>query len=79
MEFAKVVSKRRMIRTFKPDPVPKRSLDKILRLAQHYPSAGFSQGVAFVVVTDQRNRERMQKLNRLRGNAPLLIVPCVSE
>src|SRR3989337_2010472 len=79
MEVAKVVAKRRMIRTFKPDPGPKRSLDKILRLAQHYPSAGFSQGVAFVVVTDQRNRERMQKLNRLRGNAPLMIVPCVSE
>lgn len=79
MEFAKAVLKRRMIRAFKPDAVPKRSLDKILRLAQHYPSAGFSQGVAFVVVTDQRNRERMQKLNRLRGNAPLLVVPCVSE
>ena len=79
MEFAQVVLKRRMIRAFKPNPVPKRSLDRILDLVQHYPSAGYSQGVAFVVVTEQKRRERLQKLNRLRGDAPLLIVPCVSE
>lgn len=51
----------------------------MIELAQHYPSAGYSQGVAFVVVTDEERRERLEKLNRLRGNAPLLIVPCVSE
>ncbi len=79
MEFAEVVLKRRMIRAFKPDPVPKKSLDRILELAQHYPSAGFSQGVSFVVVVEKKNRERLQDLNRLRGEAPLLIVPCVSE
>lgn len=79
MEFANVVLKRRMIRAFKPDPIPKVSLERILELAQHYPSAGFSQGVSFVVVTDDGKRERLQKLNHLRGNAPLLIVPCMSE
>ena len=79
MEFSSVVLKRRMIRAFKPDAVPKSSLDRILELAQHYPSAGFSQGVAFVVITDQARRARLQKLNRLRGDAPVLIVPCVSE
>jgi len=79
MEFSNVVLKRRMIRAFKPDPVPKRSLDRILELAQHYPSAGFSQGVAFVVITDETRRARLQKLNRLRGDAPVLIVPCKSE
>ncbi len=79
MQFAEVVLKRRMIRAFKPDPIPKKSLDRILELAQHYPSAGFSQGVSFVVVAEKKNRERLQELNRLRGEAPLLIVPCVSE
>ena len=79
MEFARVIRKRRMIRAFKPDSVPRRSLDRILQLAQHYPSAGFSQGVAFVVVTDREKRSRLQKLNRLRGDAPVLIVPCMSE
>ena len=68
-----------MIRAFKAKPVPEKSVHRILRLAQHYPSAGFSQGVAFVVVKKKQSQQKLRKLNRLRGNAPLLIVPCVSE
>ncbi len=79
MEYDKVVLKRRMIRAFKPDPVPEKSLNRILDLAQHYPSAGFSQGVAFVVIKKKDELEKMRKLNRLIGGAPLLIVTCVSE
>ena len=79
MEFGQVVLKRRMIRAFKPDPVPEKSLKRILDLAQHYPSAGFSQGVAFVVVKKKDELEKLRKLNRLIGGAPLLIVTCVSE
>ncbi len=79
MEFERVVLKRRMIRAFKPDPVPEKSLKRILEIAQHYPSAGFSQGVAFVVVKEEEEIKRLRKLNRLVGNAPLLVVPCVSE
>jgi nitroreductase len=79
MEFEKVVRKRRMIRAFKPDPVPERSLNRILELAQHYPSAGFSQGVAFIVVMEEGEVKKMRRLCRLVGDAPLLIVPCVSE
>jgi len=79
MDFSSVVLKRRMIRAFKPDPVPEDSLRRILRLAHHYPSAGYSQGVEFVVVKEKERRERLARLNRLRGDAPVLIVPCVSE
>ncbi len=68
-----------MIRAFKPDPVPEKSLKRILEIAQHYPSAGFSQGVAFVVVKEEEEVNKLRKLNRLVGNAPLLVVPCVSE
>ncbi len=68
-----------MIRAFKPDPIPEKSLNRILELAQHYPSAGFTQGVAFIVVKEEDEVKKMRKLNRLVGDAPLLIVPCVSE
>ncbi len=68
-----------MIRAFKPDPVPEKSLKRILDLAQHYPSAGYSQGVAFIVVKEQAEVKKLRELNRLVGDAPLLIVPCVSE
>src|SRR5213593_2817996 len=79
MEFGRVVRKRRMIRAFRPDPVPEKSLNRILDLAQHYPSAGFSQGVAFIVVKETEEVKKLRRLNRLVGDAPVLIVPCVSE
>lgn len=79
MEFSRVVRKRRMIRAFKALPVPEEKIRRMLSLAQHYPSAGFSQGMAFVIVTDPEKVRRLRELNRLRGDAPVLIVPCVSE
>jgi len=79
MEFERVVRQRRMIRAFKPLPVPEEKVGRIVELAQHYPSAGFSQGMAFIVVTEPERVRRIRELNRLRGDAPVLIVPCVSE
>ena len=90
MEFEKVVRKRRMVRHFSSDPVSKETVDRILELAQHAPSAGFSQGSAYVVVTDP---ELKKKVARLQGEedykaggfhgwmseAPVAIVACVSE
>ncbi len=77
MEFAAVVQKRKMIRSFKPTPVPPKSIERIIASAQRYPSAGYSQGVAFVVVTDPDVRSRLRNLHGYDG--PLMIVPCVSE
>ena len=78
MEFQDVVRKRRMVRSFDPDrPVPADVLDRILRNATRGPSAGFSQGQAFLVLQG----EDLAKFWAMRpkGNdvatAPLLIVP----
>ncbi|HEV2118536.1 MAG TPA: nitroreductase family protein [Candidatus Bathyarchaeia archaeon] len=79
MDFARTVLSRKMIRAFKPDPVPREKIDRILSLAQHYPSAGYSQEVAFVVVTDQEQRKRIRELRDLKSDAPVLLIPCVSE
>ena len=79
MDFARVVRKRRMIRAFKPVPIPEDKIRRILELAQHYPSAGFSQGVSFILVTQPERIRRLRELSRLRGDAPVLVVPCVSE
>ncbi len=51
VEFQEVVQRRRMVRQFEPDPVPQRSLQRILRNAVTGPSAGFCQGQAFLVLT----------------------------
>src|SRR5712692_11069604 len=79
MDFTRTVLTRRMIRAFKPDPVPGEKVERILSMAQHYPSAGFSQEVAFVVVTDKERRKRILELRDLRSDAPVLLIPCVSE
>jgi nitroreductase len=90
MEFEETVRRRRMVRHFSSDPVPKDALDRVLELAQHAPSAGFSQGSAYVVIT---NPELKKELARLQGEenykaggfhgwiseAPVAVVACVSE
>jgi nitroreductase len=79
MDFEKAVLKRRMVRSFRSDPVPDHIVRRILKLAQHYPSAGFSQEVSFVVVTDETIREKLRRLRDLKSDAPVLVIPCVSE
>jgi nitroreductase len=51
MEFQDVVRRRRMVRQFAPDEVPQHSIARILANAVRGPSAGFSQGQAFLVLT----------------------------
>jgi nitroreductase len=89
MEFADVVRRRHMIRDFEPDrPVPPLLRDRLLEHAIRAPSAGFSQGWAFLVLETPQERERFWRsttsaedearmsdwLTRMR-RAPLLIVP----
>ena len=89
MEFRDVVRKRRMVRDYDPDrPVPPEVRERLLEHALHAPSAGFSQGWAFLVLESPEERERFwaattsaedeEAMNgwlvRMR-RAPLLIVP----
>jgi nitroreductase len=80
MEFQEVVRRRRMVRTFTGEPVPAASLDRILRNAVRGPSAGFSQGQAFLVLTEAADRERFWAVAAgavadSARTAPLVIVP----
>lgn len=53
-----MVDRRRMVRNFSDQPLSDEQLDRILRNALHAPSAGFSQGWAFLVLREQPDRER---------------------
>ena len=58
MEFSEVARKRRMIRRYDPDrPVPADVINTALRNAIRAPSAGFSQGWDFVVLTKLAERQ----------------------
>lgn len=58
MEFQEVLRRRRMTRAFRPDPIPSEVVDRIVANALHAPSAGFSQGWAFVVLDDRAAVDR---------------------
>lgn len=51
MEFRDVIRRRRMVRMFEQKPIPEDVLHRVLDAARHAPSAGFSQGFDFVVLT----------------------------
>lgn len=90
MEFSEVVRKRRMVRHFSDAPVAPEVVARMLDLARHAPSAGFTQGQSFVVVTDPANKREIARLcgeeyyveggfHPFVSGAPVLIIPCVSE
>jgi nitroreductase len=90
MEFADVARKRRMVRHFTAEPVPRETVERMLDLARHAPSAGFTQGQSFVVVTDPEMKRRVAEVcgeqhyveagwDPWISEAPVLVVPCTSE
>jgi nitroreductase len=86
MDFQEVLRRRRMVRNYDPSrPVPDAVVDRLLGNALRAPSAGFSQGWAFLVLSAPEERDRFWAtladlsdpdpwLRDMR-NAPLLIVP----
>jgi nitroreductase len=84
MEFTEVVGHRHMVRSFTDEPVSQESLDRILRNAVRGPSAGFSQGQAFLVLTGKEELTRFWEAADAEAGpalraAPLVIVPMSSK
>lgn len=90
MEFGEVVRRRRMVRNYTDDPVDGVAIDRILDRAQRAPSAGFSQGVSFVVVTNDVGRREIARLahedeyvadgfDPWISRAPVHVVVCVRK
>jgi len=50
VEFSEEVARRRMVRSFEQRPVPTEKLQRILDAGRRGPSAGFSQGIHFLVL-----------------------------
>jgi nitroreductase len=83
VEFQEVVRRRHMVRKFTDKPVSKQSLDRILANAVRGPSAGFSQGQAFLVLSggDLATfwETAGQAVSPDAQAAPLVIVPFSSK
>ena len=59
MEFSEVLARRRMVRNYTDDPVDRVALERVAAAALRAPSAGNSQAVAVVVVTDPETRAKI--------------------
>ena len=82
MELYDILQRRRMVRAYASDSVPRDAIERIVSTVRRAPSAGFSQGQRLLVVTDAAARERIHDV--LGGGswvdqAPVLIVVGVRE
>ena len=79
-----------MVRNFTDEPVAPELVQQILDLARHAPSAGFTQGQSFVVVTRPELKQAIAELcseatyvdsgfHPFISGAPVLLIPCTSE
>jgi FMN reductase [NAD(P)H] len=60
VDFREVLTRRRSVRTYADRPVPREVVERIANAAVVWaPSAGFSQGLRIVVVTDPDTRRRI--------------------
>lgn len=88
MDLYEVIRRRRMVRAFTDEPIAPAVVERILGVAVHAPSAGFSQGWGFLACegddarrffditwpSDDRDGPHAQ-ITR----APLVIVPCSNK
>ena len=90
MELSEVIRRRRMVRSYDGRPVDPAVVDRLLAAAVRAPSAGFTQGWAFVVLDDAEQTARFWAhtlpAERREGfpwpgllRAPVLVLPLSSR
>ncbi|MGZ4352325.1 MAG: nitroreductase family protein [Gaiellaceae bacterium] len=78
-DFKEILARRRMTRSYSPEPVERATVERIVRVVRRAPTAGHSQGQRLLVVTDAATRGRIAEIAGEaewveRGNEPWLSV-----
>jgi nitroreductase len=87
MEFTEVLRKRKMVRTFDPDPLDPGAVERILAAGARAPSAGYAQGFAFLAFDGPEETARFWDAassgpewpNPGLRAAPLVVVPLAGK
>jgi nitroreductase len=90
MELKDAILKRRMVRNFADKSIAPEIIERIVDLTRHAPSAGFTQGQSFIVVTKsdlrkaiadtcEENEYVKSGFDPFISKAPVLLIPCTSE
>ncbi|WP_247729620.1 nitroreductase family protein [Halovivax limisalsi] len=81
MEYYEVIERRRMVRNFREEPIDDETIERIVSAGLQGPSAGFSQGFAFLALESPADRECFWATNEHNAQpervrrAPLVVVP----
>ena len=62
MEFRELLPKRRMVRHYAAEPVPREAVERIVSTVRRAPSAGYSQGQRLLVVTEDEARAEVVRI-----------------
>ena len=63
---------RRDIRAFRPDPLPREILERLITAAHHAPSVGFMQPWDFILIRSRDTRQRIKDLSDRESRAAAL-------
>lgn len=62
MDFKELLPRRRMVRHFASEPVPRESVERIVATVRRAPSAGYSQGQRLLVITSAAGRAEVARI-----------------
>jgi FMN reductase [NAD(P)H] len=91
MEFRQLLPHRRMVRHYRPEPVPREIVERIAETVRRAPSAGYSQGQRLLVVTEASGRAQIARIMGDAGwaasdgrepwleSAPVHVLVCTRE
>lgn len=79
VNLKQAIEKRRSARAFRPDLIPNAIVEEILRLATMAPSGYNLQPWRFIVVREQKNKDKLKACafnQRQVGEAPVVLICC---
>ena len=62
MDFRELLPRRRMVRHYRPDPVPPEQVERIVSTVRRAPSGGYSQGQRLLVITEEEGRAEVARV-----------------
>lgn len=91
MQFRELLPRRRMVRHYRPAPVPEEVVRRIVATVRRAPSGGYSQGQRLLVVTEDEGRAEIARILSDAGwtasddrepwleSAPVHVLVCTRE
>jgi FMN reductase [NAD(P)H] len=62
VDFRELLPRRRMVRHYRPDPVPQERVERIVSTVRRAPSGGYSQGQRLLVITEDAGRAEVARV-----------------